>query len=100
MELTPKRKEELAKLAQRVVVPSLGILATRYVYVHRGEITGYIQYQVKNKGFIAGLSKGKDMVVSQFSGRFLDDGNVDIELSNLREEEDQEVEDFFKSPLE
>jgi hypothetical protein len=98
MELTTEQRHELAKLAKFIVLPSLGFLATRHIYIHKGEITGYIQYQTNNKGFISGLARGKDMLVSQFSGRFLPNGEVEIESSNLEDDDIGEVRDFFKHP--
>jgi len=97
MELSEDHKEQLVRLTKLVVVPALGYLVTRNLYVHRDKITGYIQYHPKPKGFIVGLARGTEVVISQFSGRFLDNGDIEVEKSTMDDEAIETAESLLSS---
>lgn len=86
-ELSAERKEQLTQLAKYVVVPAIGYLVVRPLYVHREKITASIQYWKHDKGFTITLA-GLQERVAEFSGRFIsDDNDVEVESSNMNEED-------------
>lgn len=82
VEITAEQREALVKLAKFAVIPAMGYLATRQLYIHKDEVTAYIHYY-QDKGFKLGLARKEAKRVSEFSGQLTSDDEVEIGISNM-----------------
>ena len=97
VELTPDQKENLARLAKFVLVPALGYLATRQIYIHRDQMTVYVQYykDKKDNGFKIGLSRWNQKGFAEFGGVHTDNDEFQVDISNMTETDIEEVRETF-----
>jgi hypothetical protein len=94
VEITAEQREALVKLAKFAIIPAMGFLATRQLYIHKKEVTAYIQYY-KDRGFKLGLVRKDAERVSEYSGQLTPDDEVEIGISNMDGEDIKDATAIF-----
>jgi hypothetical protein len=95
IEMSEEQKEALVKLAKFALIPALGYLASRQLYIHKERMTAYIQYY-KDKGFKIGLARGDGTGSSEFGGVHNSDEDIEINDSNMKKKDIQEATEIFR----